>query len=437
MRRFESDGEPIAVAFRDLLPWMNSSERATHYIHPYPAKLLAHIPAFFLANDILSQRGNLVLDPFCGSGTVLLESILHGRFGLGADSNPLARLIATAKVNKLDIRDVRGAVARVLRSAPRRRNQPVPDVCNIDYWFYPHVIEQLANLRAAIDEHTAEPIKPFLLVCLSVCVRRASLADPRLSVPVRLRKDQYPTGHPFRETTNIRLRRLRRQDVYQVFAEVVEANLGRMDALQRLADADVGASIVASDARTLRPLPCNNGRVGSADLIITSPPYMGAQKYIRSSSLSIGWLGLSRGQSLREIEDENIGREHFPKQSTTKIPLTHIARADECIARVSGTNRLRATIASTYLNEMRDALAEAKAVLKPGGYLVLITGSNSICGEEFTTHEYLAETMQSLEFHCKLRLKDDIKSRGLMTRRNKTAGVISCEWVQVFQKNGC
>src|SRR5689334_7664437 len=97
--RYDRSSAAVTVNFRRLANWMPLGERATHYLHPYPAKLLPQIPAFFLSNSVLSKPGDTVLDPFCGSGTVLLESILHGRRALGADANPLARLIASVKVS--------------------------------------------------------------------------------------------------------------------------------------------------------------------------------------------------------------------------------------------------------------------------------------------------------------------------------------------------
>jgi len=92
MERYDKHGRPISVNFRELVSWIPYGDRATHMIHPYPAKLLVHIPHYFLSNDLLSQEGSKVLDPFSGSGTVLLEAALSGRQAFGADANPLGRL---------------------------------------------------------------------------------------------------------------------------------------------------------------------------------------------------------------------------------------------------------------------------------------------------------------------------------------------------------
>src|SRR3954464_15341026 len=89
--RYAVSGRPISIQFRDIVDWLPSIDRATHLIHSYPAKLLVHIPVFFLSNELLSQQGDAVLDPFCGSGTVLLESLLAGRRAVGAETSPIAR----------------------------------------------------------------------------------------------------------------------------------------------------------------------------------------------------------------------------------------------------------------------------------------------------------------------------------------------------------
>lgn len=94
---FQKDGEPISVNFRTLVPELKKAERFTHLIHSYPAKLLANIPYFFLATDTFCPADGIVLDPFCGTGTVLLEAALSGRNALGADANPLAELITDVK----------------------------------------------------------------------------------------------------------------------------------------------------------------------------------------------------------------------------------------------------------------------------------------------------------------------------------------------------
>lgn len=72
-----------------------------HGLHSYPARMIPQI-----ANRLIqmkSKPGELVLDPFCGSGGVLVESLLAGRNAIGVDINPLAHLIALVKTTSLEL----------------------------------------------------------------------------------------------------------------------------------------------------------------------------------------------------------------------------------------------------------------------------------------------------------------------------------------------
>jgi DNA modification methylase len=434
--RYQTKRRAISVNFRERVSWVEVGERATHYLHPYPAKLLPQIPIFFLSNTLLSKPGQTVLDPFCGSGTVLLESVLHGRHGIGTDANPLARLIASVKVARLSPNKLDELVKQVLQSAKRMRTAPIPDVVNIGYWFYPRAIDCLARLRRAIDNVHPGPECDFLRVCLSSTARRASRADPRVSVPVRIRPDQYPIGHAFHRSTQVHIRNLAALDVFALFQSVAQLNITRVRDLSALRRGEALGSVAGQDARDLRSADDLSTKLsdGSIDFIITSPPYAGAQKYIRSSSLSLGWLGLERTANLRALEDMNIGREHFPTAALSRLPATSIPTADRLIQQIAEVNKLRAMIAATYLLEMQSALTEAVRVLKSGGHMILVAANNKVCGLDFHTQRYLQQILEDLGLVTRLRLVDAIKSRGLMTRRNATASVITREWALLLQK---
>lgn len=433
--KYEKTRRPISVSFRNLINTFSNPNRATHLIHPYPAKLLMHIPYFFLSNTILSKPGDIVLDPFCGSGTVLLESILANRNAIGIDVNPLARLISKVKTTPLSLRKLSGCITKLRARIPEESNLGTPDVINLNYWFYPHVVRQLLRILEAIKFTRDHDIRDFFLVCFSNCARRVSLADPRLSVPVRLRNDQYQQGHWLYEKTDKHLKRLRSINVLTEFDKIVEANKTRITSLNSIGLNGSRAKIVGADAKDLRfsqwgkKIPAN-----SVDLIITSPPYIGAQKYIRASCLSLGWLDLCGSHQLRELESQSIGREHFSKQTYLEPVSTGIKAADDFLKSLHAVNPLRGRITGVYILEMRETLKEIARVLKPNGYMVLVAANNRVCGREFRTQHYLGKLAGEFGLTLVLRLVDDIRSRGLMTKRNKTASLITREWVLLFQK---
>lgn len=404
--------KPIEVNFRELVPIHSGADRYTHLLHSYPAKLLANIPIFFLNCDQLRTRNGRVLDPFCGTGTVMLEAAISGHVGVGADANPLARLITRVKMRSLARDKILNALDEILRIAPDLHPEEFSPVLDVDRWFYPSVKIRLGKLRAAIRKVRPKPLREFFEVCFSNCIRKSSLADLRMSVPVRKKSNDRPAN------------------VYKLFKLCVHTNITRVTSLSSIKPEILRGTQIANDARELTVTISKK-----VDLVLTSPPYLGAQKYVRASSLSIGWLGLAPKNKLRRLEELSIGREHFRKSDYVQLDESELVfGAKGLLRRLFRQNPLRAQIAATYLREMKDALLEASALLKKGGHFVLVIGDNSVCGQPFRTSKFLRTLLLANGLRLRLELIDEIRSRGLMTKRNKTAGIISQEHIFVFQK---
>lgn len=427
VHEFERKRTPIPIRFRDIVSVAAGPQRATHLIHPYPAKLIPHIPRFFLESSI-ADSARTILDPFCGSGTVLLETVLSGRNAIGADANPLARLISAAKLRPMSGPRIRKSVARLLDRIPRRSAGDLTGVLNVDHWFHPHVQRGLLRVRDAVFETRDVALRELYMVALSATIRDVSLADPRLSVPVRLRANQYERGHWLYEKTQDRIRQLQCVDVREAFARRLDRVVRQVE---ELAEARPSGRLlrIESCARAL-----HNTDNASVDMVISSPPYLGAQKYVRASSLSLTWLRLCSDSELASIERLSVGREHFRSDECAQVQCTGHRRADALIRAVRKQNPLRARIASQYMLEMREALEEVKRVLVPRGHAVLVLGASKICGRVFDTPQFLVDIAQSIGFELRLHLVDPIRSRALMTKRNRTAGVIDTEAVLLLQK---
>lgn len=422
LRRYAKRKRPQTVSFRKLVFWLKVGERATHYVHPYPAKLLPQIAHFFLAADCLTPRVATVLDPFAGTGTVALEAILSGRSAVYADVNPLARLIARVKTTLLSRAEVERA-ALIVRSRFNRLRRPShPDVVNIDYWFAPETKASLSLLRRAIDEVPSDRVREFFLITFSAITKKLSTADPRLSVPVRL-KDA--SKHVYGKA-----------EVIKAFEAQLASNLRRMDALADLLPngTSVSVSCAGQDARQLLSDGSRSLSADTIDLVISSPPYAGAQKYVRASSLHLGWIGLVEAGQLADLERRSIGREHFSKKLIENCPTTTIREVNKLLKTIWDIDRTRALICATYISEMEAAIVEIVRVLKPGGHFVLVIGNNEVCGLPFKSSHYLQVLCERHGLRTRLRMVDEIKSRGLMTKRNRSAGVISREWVILFEK---
>ncbi|MBF0591064.1 MAG: site-specific DNA-methyltransferase [Nitrospirae bacterium] len=433
---YNKSKKPINVNFRKMLMWLSVKERTSHLIHFYPAKLLRHIPYFFLNNSFFSSPGDIVLDPFCGSGTVLLEALLAGRNAIGADINPLGCLISRVKTTQIDESKMRKTIKNIKSKISEYPGTIELYIINLEYWFYPRIIEQLKRILEAVTFITDTKLKEFLLVCFSNCLRRVSLADPILYVPVKLNIHKYPKEHSLYKKVNERLDYLSKVNVFDEFFKLVNENLERIVDLNKCSRNDISTTVLCADARNLILNTEGNDILQSESihLVITSPPYAGAQKYIRSTRLHLSWLRLCTSLKISELERTIIGREHYRKAEYSKLVELGFDDLDKRIEHLYKINPIRAYIIGNYIKEMRDVFIETKRVLKKDGYLILITASNYVCGEEFETHVYLTRILESIGFIVVLVLIDDIRSRGLMTKRNRTANIITREWVIVLKK---
>lgn len=429
IKQFKATKEVVEVDFRKEVKFRSGIDRYTHLIHPYPAKLLLNIPYFFINCNLLSKPGDTVLDPFCGSGTVLLESILAGRSALGADANPLARLIAKCKNSIFDTNRLSLELNEIVRKAksPTQKLKP-QKIVDWKRWYTPRAINDLSVLKKLVYDIEDDEIRSYFETCLSLAAKKMSFCDPSVSVPVKLNPERFEDGSARNKLVIDLIKKIKKSRAVDVFETVAKNNIKRFCKLQERPNLGKVHGVY-EDSRRLEGIVD-----GSVDLIVTSPPYAGAQKYIRSSSLGIGWLDLTPDGKLRTLEKKNIGREHYSTSEYSSFYDPPIYSARKVLSKVREKNPLRSHIASNYLSEMKDALIECRRVLRSGGHMVLVVGNNVVCGEEFQTRQFLEEICLDMGFKVEVILRDEINSRGLMTKRNKTASVIACEWITVFKK---
>ena len=428
-RAYARTGDSVPVDFRALVSWLKIGDQLTHHIHPYPAKLLPHIAHFFLRCNAGNPASH-VLDPFCGSGTVALEASVLGQTPLVADANPFAVLLTKVKTTAYEVDALREGAARITERAARLRTAPSVPVVNAEKWYSPQVKSRLEILLRAINEYDEASIRDFFLVCFSATARKVSRVDPAISVPVRLKPKE---AFSQRQNTQILERLLFVENAKPVdeFFRICHTNIDRVEAANKANSSRRTAIVVGNDARAIKPHALPEQGV---PLIITSPPYGTAQKYVRASSLSLNWLGFAEPKQLSTLEGQSIGREHAPAYRNETGEGVLPKEFQQFVEQVRKTNPLRALITRQYLLELRTALAGMHDAVCHGGRVVLIIGNNEVCGNTLFTNRYISDVMQEFGCEHELDLVDQIKSRGLLTKRNTTASVIAKEFVLVFRK---
>ena len=172
------------VSFRSLCSHIPNTTYLTHGVHPYPAKFIPHIPHHFIRT--YTQEGDLILDPFCGSGTTLVEAVLLGRHAVGCDINPLSKLLCHVKTTYSDeITKWPAEFERFKAYLEQQQNTLLPQVPSIEFWFDPEPMKDLGRIFYSIREFdfSSELLKEFVIICASATVRKVSKADPKISKP--------------------------------------------------------------------------------------------------------------------------------------------------------------------------------------------------------------------------------------------------------------
>ncbi|KAA6097097.1 MULTISPECIES: hypothetical protein [unclassified Pantoea] len=429
--RFKKNhGKPISVDFRKLLPWVKLGDQFTHLIHPYPAKLIPHIANFFTNASILVKRNEVVLDPFSGSGTVALEASLADRIPHVADANPLATLISKVKGFNYDVDELAKELIGISSRAKRYRTAPTIEVVNSSFWYADLVKLKLEIVLRAIMQVENDDVRDFFRVCFSATAKKFSNADPAISVPVRLKcKDSFSVKR--NNEVLERLNWLKTASVIDEFNSLCLMNIQRVKSANEYNPQRKNVHVISDNVNNLES---NYRGFEKPSLIITSPPYGSAQKYIRSSSLSLNWLGFSEPKDLTKLENLSIGREHAPQYRKREYFEELPSFINDFLVHVNKSNQTRFEITKQYLCEMKIALREMSKTVKEDGHIVIVTGNNSVCGKVLENDLFITTVMAELGLKLQLHLYDAIKSRGLMTKRNKTASIINKEHVLVFHK---
>ena len=336
-------GEPEAGALLAAAVDVPTSEEAeafarshVHGFHSYPARM--HPLTARRLVDAFSTPGERVLDPFCGSGTVLVEARLAGREGVGVDANPLAVRLArlkgrgtTAEERERLILAAKEVAAfadarRAAKSGATHRYGP-EDVA----LFQPHVLLEMDGLRAGIDRLEDPIARGDLELVFSAILTKVSRKGSDTSEHGAERR--LAAGYPAR--------------LFVKKAEELTRSLATF--AEELAQAPMSRQlrVLEGDARRLDGVDAS-----SVGLVATSPPYPGNYDYLAHHAARLRWLRLRPDR----FDDAEIGaRRHLE-------PLG----ADE------GRQRFAA--------ELADVLRAVSRVLVPGGGVVLLLADSVVAG---------------------------------------------------------
>ena len=331
-----SQGDDRSSVIRDLdridwsFPRSGTKPYSIHTSHWFAGNFIPQIPAAMI--ELLSEPGDVVLDPFGGSGTTVLEAARLGRRSIYSDCVTACTFIATGKIAlgasppSVTTRD------RIL-TALTWKHACYSDAVGANgegsapglaEWFAPGTLAQLRYLWQIIEAEA----DPALLLIFSDLLFACASTEGSLTSTGGIRRHHWGWV-----ADNVRPKELNEHDAVQGFVERLVAlpNVQQNWSFQ--------PTVLRADARKL---PIADGAI---DLIVTSPPYISVIDYVRAQRLLYLWM---------------------------KWPFD-MERAEEIGARYK---RRRKDASDAYLAQMSDCWAEFARVLRPGGRLAVVLGES-------------------------------------------------------------
>lgn len=406
----------VEAAKEDAAPETNSysnkldpQDRAFHNWYRFVLSFPPHLVRNYL-EDFGLDRSHIVLDPFCGTGTTLVETKLHGLKAIGLEANFLAHLASSVKVDwEIDpdlllarAHDIANSAINLLKSQGIDDNQPFES--------HPKSILLKTLDSEATKLLLANSISPLPLhktLVLLDCLKEhhneryyrhmlLALANALVFTISNLHfGPEVGVGKPKSDAPVVAL--------WLLEIEKMTKNL-------RLITGEVypQAEVHLADARQMSDVIQPN----SIDAVITSPPYPNEKDYTRTTRLESVILGFLKNRSeLRDLKQKLIRsntRGVYKGDDDDKWVAEHpeiqsIAEAIEKrrieLGKTSGFEKLYGKVTRLYFGGMARHLTELRRVLRPGAQLAYVVGDQaSYLRVMIRTGELLADIAQVLGY---------------------------------------
>lgn len=412
----------------------NEQRLAVHSFHRYYGKLIPAIPSAFIKE--FTKEGDLIFDPFSGSGTTAVESIKLKRNFIGIEINPLAQKIAEVKTSPLDkkvLLELNEKLMKIIKSNNFSiDDSDFPYVQNREHWFKDFVKKDLAIIKKAIDlmfDDAAvksivndnclyEEYKNFYLMSISAILRNVSNAD---------------TMHVFPGISK-RMRKLEAEgkihtDVIASFERAVKKRAAYFD----FNDNSCTANIFLGDSTTF-DLSEYKGKV---DLIVTNPPYISSVRYIETLKLEMYWMEyIKNTDEYSVLAHRMLGNDRLRKEEYNTVSMTSYDEINTVILNMMSIDKKSAKIIGDFFLSIEKVIENMSSVLKPGGKAVIKISDSKMKKIKIETGKFMTLISEKYGFALYDVFIDEINnnSRSLTTARNTYSDIIINDYIIIWEK---
>jgi site-specific DNA-methyltransferase (cytosine-N4-specific) len=279
----------------------------THNYHPYPAKFIPQIPNELISK--LSKKNDWVLDPFCGSGTTLVESKLLNRNAIGVDINPLACLMARVKTKILTPKQTNCAInitRKIINEIRADKVYEIPNFFNINHWFKIDIQKDLSVIRHHLLNIDDVDVKDFLNMAFS-------------SIIVKVSNQESDTRYAAID------KKITPKETMTFFQNKVFDMINRLQEFKKVAH-NTKTVVYNYDSTKLDFIK------RKVALAVTSPPYMNSYDYYLYHKHRMNWLDLD----YKKAQEKEFGsrNKHNDKKEGIESYNRPIANNAESVRKV-------------------------------------------------------------------------------------------------------
>lgn len=368
----------------------------THGYHRYPAKFIPQVVSRLL--DKYSDKNDLIVDPFGGCGTTLVESKVMSRSSVGTDINPVAVLMTKAKKTPIEPSKIETCFTKLQEKIDGFSNDTTvrtPEHERIDYWFKPDAKKKLAFILSEITAIDDQDMRDFFYCGFSNILKNCS---------IWLQKSNKPTRDLSKKPA----------EPFVTFArqikKMLRGNADYFNLLQSKQCLDMSCDVYCTDAREI-PV-----KSSSVSLIVTSPPYVTSYEYADLHQLTALWFEYTK--DLSDFRKRFIGTSHHNKKDL----ILNSEIAEEIKRELAAKHKKTAEEVATYFCEMNQVFAEMRRILKDGGRTCIVIGDTSLKGVDILNAEVFVEQLQNLGFRVDDVVKRSIPSKNLPSTRDNATG---------------
>lgn len=343
--------------------------RGRHKIHPYPAMLHPLLVDALLKK--FAKKGDIVFDPFCGSGVTLLQAGLNGNKSFGFDINPLALLIAKAKTTKYNLNKLTEDFEIFKKDLKENKKTDIPEIKNISFWYSEDVIKDLGKIRYLL-KNKQYTYHDFFIVCFAYICRNQSLTRKSEFKRYRIEKEKIESSEN------------------KVFEKIISHIESIIDIIKNS----------ENPIQKITPyLENSENKIDSAlkyDLVITSPPYGDSKTtvaYGQYSSFGIEWtedlncFGLVK----YKVDNECVG-----KVGKLNNEIYENKILVETIEKIKKIDEKRSKDVLYFFNGYFNILKNVAKGLNKNGKVCFVVGNRTVKGEQIPMDQITANFLDKL-----------------------------------------